>query len=224
MSDSCTVLIAAASVLPGLTQQFEAETTLLTFTDADVVRAVQAIVSQRPSRILLERLFATTPRGTALIARIKADASLAETEIRVVSHDGTYSRTVRRGRASRLPAGAPAGVRTPVPELDPTGTRRAPRYRIREGIDARVDGSAVTLVDLSALGAEVVSPTALRPNQRVQVTFADSEGPVTCRAVIVWASFERIQKDTNPCYRAGLEFLDADFEAIEAFCGRNGSV
>jgi hypothetical protein len=218
MSDSCIVLIAEAHVLPALKERLSTDSPLLSFAEGDAVAALQAILVERPALIVLERVFATTPRGTALIARVKADPSLDAAEIRVVSHDGSYSRTARRGRTGKpIAAAAPP----PAPKLDPTGTRRAPRYKMREGLESRIDGNTVTLVDLSTLGAQVISPTVLRPNQRIQITFADSHGTIACRAMIAWASFERIQKGSDPCYRAGLEFLNAATEAVEAFCRRN---
>ena len=45
--------------------------------------------------VALERLFAATPRGAALINRIKADPALGDTEIRVIAHDSDYSRRPR---------------------------------------------------------------------------------------------------------------------------------
>jgi hypothetical protein len=37
---------------------------------------------------------------------------------------------------------------------------------------------------------------------------------------VAWASFEIPPKD-GPRYRAGIEFVDADAEALEAFCIRH---
>ena len=39
-----------------------------------------------------------------------------------------------------------------------------------------VDGNPATLVDLSTGGAQVLSATVLKPNQRVRVTLADERG------------------------------------------------
>jgi hypothetical protein len=218
MSDSCIVLVAEGHVLPVLERRFSSGSPLLSFTGSDAVAALQAILGQRPGLVVLERVFAATPRGTALISRIKADPSLESVEIRVVSHDSPYSRTVRRGRAA--PPTAPA-VPEPAPKLDPTGTRRVPRFRMRKGLEARIDGSGAELLDLSTLGAQVLSPTVLRPNQRVQIAFADATGAVACRAVIAWARYERPEKGAEPCYRAGLQFLDAAAEDVDAFLKRN---
>ena len=38
-----------------------------------------------------------------------------------------------------------------------------------------VDGNPAALVDLSTVGAQVVSPTVLKPNQRVRVSFGDGK-------------------------------------------------
>jgi hypothetical protein len=219
MSDPCIVLVAEARVLHALEQRFAGDRPVLGFSGSDAVPALQAILTRRPQLVVLERAFATTPRGTAFISRIKADPSLEAVEIRVVSHDSSYSRTVRRGRAGRSPLPAPPPET--APKLDPTGTRRAPRYQMREGLEAKVDGNTVALLDLSTLGAQVRSPTVLRPNQRVQIAIADSAGTVSCRAVIAWASYERPEKGADPCYRAGLQFLNASSDAVDAFRRRN---
>jgi hypothetical protein len=163
-------------------------------------------------------MFAATPRGTALIARIKADPTVDGTEIRVMSFDGSYARTIRRGRSE---AADGVSVQAPPAKLDSTGTRRVARHRVRGGIDAKVDGIPVVLIDLSTLGAQVISPAVMRPNQRVQVAITDPVGSFACRATVAWANFERARKGVDPSYRAGLEFLTADHAAVEGICKRN---
>jgi hypothetical protein len=217
MPEPCTVLIAAAELLGALQGQFRSSELQLTFSDADIVRAIQTIVKRQPSLIVLERSFAATPRGTALIARIKADPLLDASEVRVMSHDGSYARTARKGQLVAVPP----PPEPPAPALDQAGTRRAPRFRIRSDVDVRVDGNPVSLVDLSTLGAQLLSAGVLRPNQRVQLVLADGAGTVACRATVAWASFERTQKGSDPCYRAGVSFVGADGDAIDAFCDRN---
>lgn len=230
------VLIAAADLLsamkPGLTVGVRE---LLTFTDAEALRALEVITSKRPSLVMLERRFSSTPRGVALISRIKADPSLADTEIRVVSHDvGSQTATTggvppvsaAPGSASAPRGGTSAqtrpGAQAPAAaQLDYRGTRRAPRYPIAGSMEILVDGSRGTLIDLSMFGAQVVTMTNLKPNQRVRVTFADNEAAVRCAAAVAWAIFE-IPKGSSPQYRAGLDFIDPDTAAIEAYTRRHG--
>src|SRR4030095_5474927 len=168
--------------------------------------------------VVLERAFASTTRGAALINRIKADPKLSTCEIRVVAHDSEYARVpasaappVADGSAGAGAAPAPAGA-----PRDQRGTRRAPRLRIMDGVDVAIDGNVATLIDLSVIGAQVVSPTILKPNQRVRISMGEANKPLRFSAGVAWASFELAK--TGPRYRAGLEFFDADADAVRKFC------
>jgi hypothetical protein len=86
-----------------------------------------------------------------------------------------------------------------------------------------IDGNQATLIDLSALGAQVVSLmslTVLKPNQRIRVWLSDPEGPIRMNATVAWASFE-IPPASGPRYRAGIEFIDANAAVLEAYCSRH---
>src|SRR5215210_5110083 len=98
------VVIAATKLMPLLRERLATEGELLTFADTEPIQALQAILERRPDLIVLERLFAATPRGAALINRIKTDPQLANAEVRVMSHTGEYSRQVAK------PAPAEAGT------------------------------------------------------------------------------------------------------------------
>jgi hypothetical protein len=205
------VLIGAADLLPGLKERAGAlNGEVLTFADADALRALEAITKRRPALVALERVFAVTPRGAALINRIKADPSLRQSEIRVLAHDSDYMRVVPR----TPPPSAPA--------LDQRGTRRAPRFKMAAHTTAQVEGKTAMLVDLSTVGAQVVSQTALKPNQRIGMALPDDTDSVRFAATVVWTSFE-IPPNGGPRYRAGLDFGDAgaDAAAITAFCERH---
>ena len=76
-------------------------------------------------------------------------------------------------RGGRRPPRSPSTK--PKPALDVRGTRRAPRIRIKDGVEVAVDGNPAALVDLSTVGAQVVSPTVLKPNQRVRVTIGEGK-------------------------------------------------
>jgi hypothetical protein len=106
------------------------------------------------------------------------------------------------------PAAAAVG-----PALDKRGTRRAPRFKIVDGVEVSIDGNPASLVDLSVVGAHVVSPTILKPNQRIRFALPDGGRPVRMSAAVAWAAFE-LPKGGPPRYRAGIEFLDADQGAV----------
>jgi hypothetical protein len=213
------VLIAAPELMPALKDRAAVEGgELLAFTDADALRALDVITKRRPAMVALERAFAATPRGAALINRIKADPSLAHSEIRVVSHDADYAR-VSSGRGSDSSPSTIAVADAPGEagaSLDEEGTRLAERVPIANGIEVLIDGNPAMLIDLSISGAQVLSATVLKPNQRVRVTLSDERGTSRISGTVAWAVFE-----IPPRYRAGIEFLNAPSAAIDAYTLRH---
>jgi hypothetical protein len=218
-----TILIAAPEHLQALKER-EDFSDAQTFSDSEALRALEVITRKRPEIVALERVFAATTRGAALINRIKADPKLSSCEIRIVAHDSEYSR-VPGGRPEGAPEAAADGAAVAVAEaapaeapLDQRGTRRAPRFRIVDGVEVTVDGNTATLIDLSIVGAQVVSPTILKPNQRLRMSLADGRKPIRFSAGVAWASFELVK--TGARYRAGIEFFDAEPEAVQKFCDK----
>jgi hypothetical protein len=220
--------------MPALRDRVSSDGDILAFADTEPIQALQAILANKPDLIVLERLFAATPRGAALINRIKTDPHLASVEVRVMSHTGDYARVVKQATIEApAPAaaagGSPGGHGAAFPvatedaprSLDWHGTRRAPRHRIRQGVEIQLDGNAASLVDLSVIGAQVISATILRPNQRVRVSVPTDEFMMRFRGAVAWAKFELPQPTEPPRYRAGLEFLDADMAAMEDYCNRH---
>ena len=193
----------------------------LAFADTDALQALDVITRQRPSVVALERLFAATSRGAAFINRIKADPALASCEIRIVAHDSAYSRVSPR-RPGEGAATAPAAVveapAAPAP-LDQRGTRRAPRFRVVDNVEVLADGNPATLVEMSLVGAQIVSVSTLRPNQRLRMSLPDASRPIRFSAGVVWAAFEMPKE--GPQYRAGIEFYDADADGVTRFIDAN---
>lgn len=210
------MLIGSAELLPHLKDRTGGDPgELLQFTDVDALRALEAITERRPAVVAIEKDFAATPRGSALINRIKADPSLVNSEIRIVSPTADPVKVTKAKTAE-----APATPATPPAPLDQRGTRRSPRFRIAGQVEVLVDGNLATLVDLSTIGAQVLSPTVLKPNQRLRMSLSDEHSSVRFNATVAWASFE-IPKNTNPRYRAGIEFIDADKAAVNAYLARH---
>jgi hypothetical protein len=236
---SAAVIIAALNLTPPLRERLADEGELLTFADTEPIQALQTILEQRPRLIVLERLFAATPRGAALINRIKTDPQVSTAEIRVMSHNGDYTRVVSRG-TSPEPAMPPpvytSAAETQEREAEPSatavvdeaprqldwhGTRRAARFRIRQGVEIQLDGNPASLVDLSVMGAQVISATILRPNQRVRISVPTDEFVMRFRGAVAWAKFELPKPTEPPRYRAGVEFADADAAAMDDYCSKH---
>jgi PilZ domain len=210
MSKPTVILIAAPDMVPAMRERLQADTQVVTFADSDPVRAMNAIVLHRPALIVLERLFAASPRGAALIARIKSDRTLDESEIRILSHNSNYQRVSPRRRAAEPTPAAP----TPARPLDP-GTRRAPRFLMKESTQSQVDGQASHLVNLSVIGAQLVAPGTIKPKRAVTVTLGPPRKPVVVAGTVVWARAELSR--TGTVSRIGVEFDDPDRLALETF-------
>ncbi len=173
--------------------------------------------------LAIQREIAATSSAPAHIQRIKAHPPLTASEIRVQEYDSDYARVSpthvkEAGDLAAATAATPVGTHAVPPAvapLDQRGTRRAPRFKIVAGVEVRIDGNAASLVNLSTIGAQVVSPVILKPNQHVRFTFVDPPRHTRCRAAIAWASFE-IPKGVA-LYRAGLELFDANQAALTRF-------
>jgi hypothetical protein len=240
MSTPCTIFIGATEQLDTLRESDAAGGgEVLSFGYQEPLKALEAITARQPNVIVLERLFAATSRGAAFIDRIKADPALAGAEIRVVSLDGTYRVSLRGAAALSAPAASSAqpepaataarievvappieaATHLAVQSLDYGGTRRAPRFRIAEVTEVQVDGALATVVDLSTYGAQILCPKPLKPQRLVRMVLADDLGMVKFNASVAWAFFE-IPKGVSR-YRAGVEFRDAEWKAVDAFRRRH---
>ena len=208
---SITVLIAASNHLAALKQHPDL-TDAEPFADTDALKALDAITQRRPQVVALEHSFASTARGAAFINRIKADPALAACEIRILeAESGATPGTSPAGGTSE--ASAPAAP--PAAALDRSGTRRAERHVVSRNVEVLIDGNPATLVNISIVGAQVVSMSSLRPNQRVRMSLVDATRPMRFNGVIAWASFEMPKE--GPRYRAGVNFYDASPDMVARF-------
>lgn len=235
---AAALVIAAENLMSALRERVAVDGDILTFADTEPIQALQVIIEERPNLVVLERLFAATPRGAALINRIKSDPNLGNVEVRVMSHTGDYSRQVVKpsivpaapqpvaaaatAAAAAPQAGAPVATEEAPKALDWHGTRRAPRTRVREGLELQLDGNPAAIVDLSVVGAQVISPTVLRPNQKVRITVPSDDFVLRFKGSIAWAKFELPKPPVKaPQYRAGVEFSDGDAAALDKLIERS---
>ena len=213
------VLIGPQDSLPSLQERLDPNAEVQAFNESEALEALDHIIRTKPALVAMQDEFADSSRGQALINRIKDDPSLSDVEVRVMARNAANNRVaVKRGGSG----GAAVAVdEQPKPALDQKGTRRAPRIRIKDGVEVAVDGNPAALIDLSTVGAQVVSPTILKPNQRVRVIIGDAKNAVKCAGAIAWAAFE-MPKGMPTRYRAGIDFGgNADAPGIDGFAKKN---
>jgi len=180
-------------------------TDLIVFPEDQVCAAVEHIVHRRPQVVALPEKFASSPRGTALTHRIAIDAGLSGTQVVVIDGTGVTTPLALEKRSTWLPA-------------DAAGTRRVPRIPIRQGLEVQIDGGTALLVDLSTMGAQVLSSTVLKPRQRVRLVLSVYPSAIRAVGTVAWALYEMPKGGLPPQYRAGLEFSSADPEPLLQFC------
>ena len=209
---SSIVLIAASHHLAAL-QQHPDLTAADAFADTDALKALDAITQKRPQVVALEQSFAASARGAAFINRIKADPGLATCEIRILdAYAGVTAGSAPAADAAPAAAiAAPAATPTPAPRSE----RRAERHVVSRNVEVLIDGNPATLVNISIVGAQVLSMSSLRPNQRVRMSLVDATRPMRFNGVIAWANFEMPKE--GPRYRAGVNFYDASPDMVARF-------
>jgi hypothetical protein len=252
MSKPCTVIIGALELLDALRESAGEDREVLTFSDNEPLKALEAITTRQPTVIALERLFAATSRGAALINRIKADPTLADVEIRVVSVDGTYRVSARRTPAPPVPSAAPAPVALPAPSAPPVqvddvametievvepappvdGEPPAPNLDYRGTRRApRVRMAQGTEAQVDGALVKVVDLSTFGAQILCPIPLKPQQ---KVRMVLaddlglvkfsasVAWAFFEIPKGVSQ-YRAGVEFEDAEPKAVDAFCKRHKS-
>jgi hypothetical protein len=184
---------------------------VLYFTDSNLASAFESIRAHEPGVVALEGQFAHTPAGVAFAQRLQKSAPSGLDVQLITFSDGAWS----MGPLSpRPPAAAPS-----VPVVN---TRRVPRFPIVSPLAMRIDGQSTNLIDMSIMGAQVLSTPALRPSQKLKVTLPDEGNSLlSVSASVAWSLFEMPSNTPRPHYRVGMEFTDAAAQALEAFCKRH---
>ena len=192
---------------------------IFVFTEVDVAPAFDAVQHDHPSLMVLQRDLLATPRVEALIGRIRTDpdSAVSRLPIRVTSNIYGFVQHVSR----RKQAGLSAALAAPGDPLPPEHDDRrwARRFQIRKGVGVQVDGRSARLADLSHTGAQIVVPRHLRPSQLVTIRLTDGSQVLNLAATVVWASLEPSRDPgKSPDSRAGVTFVEANPENVEAFC------
>src|SRR5262249_55369201 len=126
----------------------------------------------------------------------------------------------RKGQAPKAEAAAAPIVR-PAPPAEIVSTRRVPRFAVTDALDVTVESGCAHLVDISVLGAQLVSLPVLRPGQKIKVALPDTDDTLDLVAQVAWSLFERPQLQAEPHYRVGLEFTNAAKQALEGYRQRH---
>lgn len=191
---------------------------VLYFSDANLVSAFESIRAHEPAVVALEGHFAHTAQGRAFADRLHR-LGLPGLEVHLITFsNGAWS----TGVVTTTTAAGPIVTAAAAEPVVVINTRRVPRFSLANPRAMKIDGAQTNLVDMSVMGAQVISTPPLRPNQKLRVLLPD-EGDtlLAVTAAVAWSNFEYAKDAPQPHYRAGMEFTDAGASAIEDFCKRH---
>src|SRR5581483_2450137 len=154
-------------------------------------------------------------RGTALLYAENAPDRGSAAEDRVAGKIGEILAEYVRSRLHIKQTGGAAAE----PAAASSPQRRARRVKMLDGMMVVIDDTDGTLIDLSSLGAQVVSSGVLRPNTAVRLVLPTEAGGISCEAKVVWVSVERGKNSKAPLYRAGMQFTDVKTGELDGFLG-----
>jgi len=205
MPTEVTVLIASATRIPDMRKDVPIPGSVLYFSDGNLAAALESIRATDAKVIALESQFVDSGEGRAFVNRLRS-LDLTDSAIRRL--------TRINGDWATAPISESAAPAEPTPVVN---TRRAPRFRVLEPLSATMDGNSMSFIDLSILGAQIISAPALRPRQRLRLTLANGEsGDIKFAAFVAWSHFEKPREAPVPHYRAGVAF-DCEHAEFEEF-------
>lgn len=232
MASDVSILVADAARLASIRESVPLPGRPMHFTSGNIGSAMSSIRAYRPKVIAVDARFAETPSGAAFLDQVDGLGIPGCKIVMVVGDDGQWS-TMPRGSAGGATNGpqnaavarALAAVSTtavPVaPRVEVSSTRRAPRFLLRNPLNVAVEGGEASLVDLSVLGAQIVSCPILRPRQKLQLALPDANDTLEVAAQVAWSMFERPRLQVEPHYRVGLEFEGAAQKQLEDYRRRH---
>src|SRR5436190_2423226 len=213
MANDVTVIIADADRLSAVRADRPIAGQVLYFSDANLASALETIRAQSPKVVAVESQFAGSGAGKAFVDRLRALTQDAEIRFLTKGDAGWTTSSGNGGGGSAGAGAAPKGESL----LAGLNTRRAPRYLVVEPADAAIDGTTIKIVDLSVLGAQVLSELVMRPKQRVKITIQESDAGIRVAGRVAWSVFEKLKDQPRPRYRVGMEFDDGTRQKPEEF-------
>lgn len=191
------VFIAPDAVLTAWEARAADRHDVFTVRETAAVDFFEVIAERRPDTVVLDEGVACSDRGATLIGRLQTDPQWQHIEIRLLP-------------AERLPdedqprtATALVALARPIRPSYST-VRHSVRRKTSGDVKAEINGTAAVLVDISAAGAQVLSPLPLHRRQVVELVLAET---LRLTARVVWVTLDA---GPSPQYRAGLQFLDDD--------------
>jgi hypothetical protein len=235
MPSEITVVVSDSAQTAAIRSGLPLSGRVMWFSEGNLATALDSIRMNHPKLIAVEAAFAQKPYGQVFLTKIEQMAIRGSALQLIVRANGGWATApynaaelAAASSAAVVAAGRPARSVTtaeppapPAPPAKGANTRRASRFKVIESLNAVVENGQANLVNISIIGAQVVSPSVIRPTQKVKIMLPDTKDMVHLTGQVAWSTFERMQLQTEPFYRAGMEFTDAAQEILEDYCRRH---
>jgi len=226
MPSDLTIVIADVTRMAGIRSGLRLSGRVAYFAGSSLGAALEAIQTHGPRLVAIDAAIVQTQQGAGFIKRIENLAIPGCGIQLIIQANGAWKTAEREAQFSPDEAAAkgsaPSTSRPLAAAAAATNTRRAPRFPMLEAVNAAVEGGQATLVNISVLGAQLVSVPVLRPGQTVKIALPDANELLRLTANVAWSTFQQTGQGTA-VYRAGVAFTDAARETLDDYCRRYGA-
>ena len=223
MPSDLTIVVADVTRMAAIRSGLRIAGRVAYFASSSLGSALEAVQTHGPRVVAIDSAIVQTQQGSGFVKRVETLA-LPNCAIRlIIQSNGAWKTTERElPPAPDAIAATGAAARPTAPAGPPPNTRRVPRFPMLDAINAAVEGGQATLVNISVLGAQLVSVPVLRPGQTVKIALPDANDLLRLTANVAWSTFQQTAQGTA-VYRAGVAFTDAAKETLDDYCRRYGS-
>ena len=192
------IILARSHVAKRVRRHFERDPSVVVFDAGEALPPLHVVTARAEMMLLVCHLFSESAAGCEFLERFRETNTTAE--IRVFTDDASGWPAVLH---ESVTGPAHVALRAASQPLKRMPSRRVPRTHMPEDAEVLINGEPVRLVNVSPLGAQVLSPVVVKPGQHVSVRFPDEPRR---HAIVIWSTFELTAGGDVPRYRAGLAF------------------
>jgi hypothetical protein len=226
MPSDLTIVVADVTRMGAIRSGLKIPGRVAYFASSSLGSALEAVQTHGPKVVAIDSGIVQTQQGSGFVKRLE-NLATPNCAIRLIAPANGAWRIVDREPApvaDTMAAGPGSSSRNVAATTPPplANTRRAPRFPMLEAIDASVEGGQATVVNISVLGAQLVSVPVLRPGQTVKIGLPDANELLRVTANVAWSTFQQTAQGTA-VYRAGVAFTDAAKEPLDDYCRRYGA-
>jgi len=214
-----TVVVADPQRMTALRDGLPTPGRVLRYPTSNLASALESIRANQPGLIIIDGAFLQGEHGHGFLQRVH-NLGLQKLVLQQAVFDHGHWTMVALDQA--IPEQRPAdNQRVVAVKQAGLETRRAPRFAVQDIAQALADGAPIDVVDLSVLGAQMISQPMMKPNQKIRIGLPEADGGITLTANVAWSVYEKVASKPAPHFRVGIEFSNTEAENLDEYCKRH---